>query len=65
MTDAPKEQPMAAISEPKQGVYIRTFGCQMNEYDTQKLYKILERDYQPVDAPEKADLKVRQIDPFL
>ncbi len=56
MTDAPKEQPMAAISEPKQGVYIRTFGCQMNEYDTQKLYKILERDYQPVDAPEKADL---------
>lgn len=41
---------------PKQGVYIRTFGCQMNEYDTQKLYKILEGDYQPVDAPEKADL---------
>lgn len=43
-------------SQPKQGVYIRTFGCQMNEYDTQKLYKILEKDYQPVDAPEKADL---------
>jgi tRNA-2-methylthio-N6-dimethylallyladenosine synthase len=44
-------------AEPKkQGVYIRTFGCQMNEHDTQKLYKILEKDYQPVDAPEKADL---------
>lgn len=28
----------------------------MNEHDTQKLYKILEKDYQPVDAPEKADL---------
>jgi tRNA-2-methylthio-N6-dimethylallyladenosine synthase len=41
---------------PKQGVYIRTYGCQMNEYDTQKLYKILEKDYQPVDSPEKADL---------
>ncbi len=40
----------------KQGVYIRTFGCQMNEHDTQKLYKILEKDYRPVDAPEKADL---------
>jgi tRNA-2-methylthio-N6-dimethylallyladenosine synthase len=43
-------------SVPKQGVYIRTFGCQMNEHDSQKLYKILEKDYQPVDAPEKADL---------
>ncbi len=40
----------------KQGVYIRTFGCQMNEYDSQKLYKILEKEYHPVDAPEKADL---------
>ncbi len=40
----------------KKGVYIRTFGCHMNEYDTQKLYKILEKEYRPVDAPEKADL---------
>ena len=40
----------------KPGVYIRTFGCHMNEYDSQKLYKILEKDYKPVDAPEKADL---------
>jgi tRNA-2-methylthio-N6-dimethylallyladenosine synthase len=48
-----------SVEEPqqdKQGVYIRTFGCQMNEYDTQKLYKILEKDYRPVDAPDKADL---------
>jgi tRNA-2-methylthio-N6-dimethylallyladenosine synthase len=44
------------VSTAKQGVYIRTFGCQMNEYDTQKLYKILEKDYQPVDTPEQADL---------
>ena len=49
-TESEQEKPQ------KQGVYIRTFGCQMNEYDSQKLYKILEKDYQPVDAPEKADL---------
>jgi tRNA-2-methylthio-N6-dimethylallyladenosine synthase len=28
----------------------------MNEHDTQKLYKILEKDYTPVDSAEKADL---------
>lgn len=56
--DAKTNTDQAAPETPpaKQGVYIRTFGCQMNEYDTQKLYKILEKDYQPVDAPEKADL---------
>ena len=55
MEENPK--PISSQSEsPKQGVYIRTYGCQMNEYDTQKLYKILEKDYQPVDSPEKADL---------
>jgi len=58
MSDTHNKQVKNALeaAAPKQGVYIRTFGCQMNEYDTQKLYKILEKDYQPVDAPEKADL---------
>ena len=49
-TESEQEKPK------KQGVYIRTFGCQMNEYDSQKLYKILEKDYQPVDAPDGADV---------
>jgi tRNA-2-methylthio-N6-dimethylallyladenosine synthase len=40
----------------KKGVYIRTYGCQMNEYDSQKLYKILESEYRPVDSAESADL---------
>jgi len=40
----------------KPGVYIRTFGCQMNEYDSQKLAKILEGNYQQVGTPEEAEL---------
>lgn len=40
----------------KPGVYIRTFGCQMNEYDSQKLARILEQDYDVVDNPESASL---------
>lgn len=38
------------------GVYIRTFGCQMNEYDSRKLMKLLEDDYTVVDSPENASL---------
>lgn len=40
----------------KPGVYIKTFGCQMNEYDSEKLYQILKDDYQPVDSPSQASL---------
>src|SRR5882724_4400089 len=39
-------------------VFIRTFGCQMNEYDSDKMADVLrEADgYQTVDDPEQADL---------
>ncbi len=40
----------------KKGMYIKTFGCQMNEYDSRKLEKLLESGYSSVDAPEKAEL---------
>lgn len=43
-------------SGQKRALYIRTFGCQMNEYDSEKLERILEPRYTRVDAPEKADL---------
>jgi tRNA-2-methylthio-N6-dimethylallyladenosine synthase len=46
-----------AESELKK-VFIRTFGCQMNEYDSAKLYRILEGQYQSVDAADKADLVI-------
>ena len=41
-------------------VYIRTFGCQMNEYDSAKLADVLaaREGYEPAHAPEDADLIV-------
>jgi tRNA-2-methylthio-N6-dimethylallyladenosine synthase len=41
-------------------VYIRTFGCQMNEYDSAKLADVLaaREGYEPAAAPEDADLIV-------
>jgi tRNA-2-methylthio-N6-dimethylallyladenosine synthase len=38
-------------------VFIKTYGCQMNEHDTQRMLSMLEvQGYAPVDAPEQADL---------
>ena len=39
-------------------VYIRTFGCQMNEYDSDKMADVLraERGMEPTDDPNEADL---------
>jgi tRNA-2-methylthio-N6-dimethylallyladenosine synthase len=39
-------------------VYIRTFGCQMNEYDSDKMSDVMQaaEGYTPTDNPEEADL---------
>jgi tRNA-2-methylthio-N6-dimethylallyladenosine synthase len=39
-------------------VYIRTFGCQMNEYDSDKMADVLAaaEGYEPTDDPQAADL---------
>jgi tRNA-2-methylthio-N6-dimethylallyladenosine synthase len=41
-------------------LYIRTFGCQMNEYDSEKISAVLERaeGLAPASAPEQADVIV-------
>ena len=42
----------------KPGVYIKTYGCQMNAYDTAKLHKVLESQYSCVDTVEAAQLVI-------
>jgi tRNA-2-methylthio-N6-dimethylallyladenosine synthase len=42
--------------KPKSRVFIRTFGCQMNEYDSLKLARILEPSHTQVSRAEDADL---------
>jgi tRNA-2-methylthio-N6-dimethylallyladenosine synthase len=39
-------------------VFIKTFGCQMNEYDSARMADVLgsEGDYQPTDSPDDADV---------
>ncbi len=39
-------------------LYIKTFGCQMNEYDSSKMEDVLRQAHglEPVDVPEDADL---------
>ena len=39
-------------------LYLRTFGCQMNEYDSDKMASVLEASegFQPTGTPEQADL---------
>ncbi len=47
---------MTAAAKPK--VFIRTFGCQMNEYDSAKMADVLHaaQGYEPTDDVEQADL---------
>ncbi len=37
-------------------VFIRTFGCQMNEYDSERMLALLREEYVPCAEPREADL---------
>ena len=54
---------MADAKLPKErntkGLFIKTYGCQMNVYDSERMRDVLAPlGYAPVDAPEQADLVV-------
>ena len=40
------------------GVYIKTFGCQMNEYDSEKIFALLSTNYRPVTELDAAELVI-------
>lgn len=42
--------------ELKKKVFVKTFGCQMNEYDTEKMLMLLSDSYDRVEEMEAADL---------
>ncbi len=46
------------MTAPSRKVYIRTFGCQMNEYDSDRMADVLAEagGYEKTDRPEDADL---------
>jgi tRNA-2-methylthio-N6-dimethylallyladenosine synthase len=48
----------AAADQPQKKVYIKTYGCQMNEYDSDKMSDVMRaaEGYTPTNDPEEADL---------
>ncbi len=45
------------MENTQKGVYISTYGCQMNVNDTERMYSLLEMsNYTPVTTPDQADL---------
>ena len=48
---------MQINKDKKKSLFIKSYGCQMNEYDSERMAEILEPlNYAPVSEPEKADL---------
>ena len=48
---------MQITQDKKRNLFIKSYGCQMNEYDSERMTEILEKhNYSSVDEPTQADL---------
>tara|TARA_B100001778_G_scaffold67649_1_gene53372 strand:- start:1403 stop:2755 length:1353 start_codon:yes stop_codon:yes gene_type:complete len=48
---------MQITQDKKRNLFIKSYGCQMNEYDSERMTEILEKhNYSSVDEPNQADL---------
>ena len=48
---------MQTLQDKKRNLFIKSYGCQMNEYDSERMAEILEKhNYSSVDEPNQADL---------
>jgi tRNA-2-methylthio-N6-dimethylallyladenosine synthase len=49
---------MTKRSGPRRKAFIRSYGCQMNVYDSERMADLIADDYEQVDGPETADLVI-------
>ncbi|MFZ5525583.1 MAG: tRNA (N6-isopentenyl adenosine(37)-C2)-methylthiotransferase MiaB [Pseudomonadota bacterium] len=58
LPESPDTAALPANANAGKKVYIKTYGCQMNEYDSDKMSDVLNaaKGYEPTNDPEQADL---------
>ena len=58
LPESPDTAALPATANTGKKVYIKTYGCQMNEYDSDKMSDVLNaaKGYEPTNDPEQADL---------
>jgi tRNA-2-methylthio-N6-dimethylallyladenosine synthase len=59
VSDFTESEQLAGAGKPQKAVFIRTYGCQMNVYDSERMAGLLKPlGYAAADAPEEADLVI-------